>query len=383
MSHSIEVVIPVHDPARPLERGISSVLAQREDLAVMDTTVSVTVMCHNISRERIAASLDPKLAEHDAVTWLEYADGIKSPAGPRNAALAQSTATFMSFLDSDDYLEPGSLAAWLATANKVSATAVIAPLRTPEGTILASPRIRASKPSVLDALKDGLAYRSVPYGLLRTSMLRSIGFNYAEGITTGEDIETTLKLWFRGGPITYPYGAPAYHQTDDSGADRVTSKILPMELEFAWLSRLFSSEWLQAASLAERRSIAVKILRVHGLGALVRRASSPGQDDSLWNGIERDSWAALLNGLLALGHGELPALNRRDVALARAAAQANDLPSLRSAVALYRSAGPLGELLTPNPLHALNQDAVLRHYFNEKLRSRTGVFAAPEASSLA
>ena len=122
------------------------------------------------------------------------------------------------------------------------------------------------------SLKDELAYRSVPYGLLRRSVLTDIGFRYAEGLRTGEDIEATLKLWFRSGPVCYPYGAAAYHQTDDSGAGRVTSSLSNLKDEFTWLERLLASEWLQQATLAERRAVALKILRVHGIGALLRRA---------------------------------------------------------------------------------------------------------------
>ena len=385
MSHSIEVVIPVHDPARPLERGIRSVLAQRGELSAHGVTVSVTVVCHNIGVEKIQASLPAALAKDDDVTWLGHADGTRSPAGPRNAALDRSEATFLSFLDSDDYLEPGSLAAWWTMAVSQGAAAVIAPLRTPEGIILPAPRIRPSKPEVLHALRDGLAYRSVPYGLLRRDSLESIGFRYAEGITTGEDIEATLKLWFRGGAIAYPYGAPAYHQTDDSGAGRVTSSILPLGQEFQWLEQLFTTPWLLEASLPERRSMAQKILRVHGIGALLRRASAGTADSSvsLWNESERHSWVSLYDGLQSLAGGSLPALNRRDAALARAATAASTLQDLRAAVDHYTRAGKIGELVAVNPLHTLARDSVLRHYVNEKLRARAGVFAAPAAAPVA
>ncbi len=150
----------------------------------------------------------------------------------------------------------------------------IAPLRTPAGDILAAPRIRPSKPRVLHPLRDGLAYRSVPYGLLRRESLQAVGFAYTEGILTGEDLEPTLRLWFRSGAVCYPYGAPAYRQTDDSGAARVTSSIRPLREEFAWLERLLETDWLRQASTAERRAIAHKILRVHGIGALLRRADA-------------------------------------------------------------------------------------------------------------
>lgn len=377
MSQSIEVVIPVHDVQRPFKRAVGSALGQRAELSRLDVELRVTVVLHNLgtaAREATAAS-EPG-SEFDGVTWLACDDGVRSPAGPRNLALEHSTATFLSFLDSDDYLEPGSLAAWWKVAQQNNASAVIAPLRTPEGTILPAPRIRPSKPAVLDPLKDGLVYRSVPYGLLRRSALTDVGFRYAEGLRTGEDIEATLKLWFRSGPVCYPYNAPAYQQTDDSGVGRVTSSLSNLADEFKWLERLLASEWLRQATLAERRAVALKVLRVHGIGALLRRASASGvPDDALWNEAERAYWSDISARLYTFAGGALPELSRRDADLTQAAAAAADEQSLRTAVKRHRSAGRLGDLVPVNPAAILSRDSVLRHYVTERLRARSGVFS--------
>ncbi|PYI39822.1 hypothetical protein CVS30_03950 [Arthrobacter psychrolactophilus] len=379
MSQSIEVVIPVHDPARPLERGLRSILRQQEGLAALGVELRATVVCHNIAPEDIKSSIPADLASHASVVWLHHADGIKSPAGPRNVALDASSATFLCFLDSDDFLEAGSLAAWWQLAEARTAAAVIAPLRTPEGNILRSPRIRPSKPAVLNAVKDGLAYRSVPYGLLRRSSLLAIGFRYAEGIATGEDITTTLKLWFRAGTICYPYDAPAYHQTDDSGPNRVTSSILPLAEEFAWLDGLLTEPWLLSAPEVERRAVALKILRVHGVGALLRRAAfEPAAGQEPWNSGESRRWSVLLANLKTFAGGGLPALSRKDAALCLAATKAQDQRELRAAVVLHQKSGRQQELLTDQPCGVLSRESVLRHYLNEQLRSKTGVYATPE-----
>lgn len=381
MSQTIEVVIPVHDPARPVERGIRSVLEQSAELAQLGVELRVTIICHNISVAEISDSVSASLTTDDAVSWLEHADGTKSPAGPRNAALAQSSATFLSFLDSDDYLEPGSLAGWWRAARDHEAAAVIAPLRTPEGVILRSPRIRSNKPAILDPVRDGLAYRSVPYGLLRRTSLLECGFRYAEGISIGEDLETTLKLWFRGGRIVYPYGSPAYHQTNDSGPHRVTSSLRPLAEEFRWLDALVQAPWLEDATLAERRSIALKLMRIHGIGALLRRGSRTststdiGTDDAVWwSAADHVAWAASRGQLQALAGGALPALSRRDAALSQAATEAVDEFDLRNAVVRYSQAGRFGDLVTARPLALATADSVLRHYVNERRRTKSGVF---------
>lgn len=378
MSQSIEVVIPVHDPARPLERGLKSILSQRAELGALGVGLRATVVCHNIPVEAIKARLPGELAAHDDVTWLELADGTKSPAGPRNAALDKSSATFLSFLDSDDYLEPGSLAAWWQTAVAHDAAAVIAPLRTPEGSILRSPRIRPSKPAVLDPIKDGLAYRSVPYGLLRRSALLDCGFRYAEGVEIGEDLEATLRLWFRGGRICYPYSSPAYHQTDASAGTRVTSAVRPLAEEFRWLDALAATPWIHSASQAERRAIALKLLRVHGIGALVRRGTVSGTSAAAeWSQAERTAWESAHRKLLELAGGSLPALSRSDAALSRAAAKAQNQQQLRAAVVLHEQSGRTGNVLPDRPFSAMTRESVLRHYVNERFRSRKGVYDSP------
>jgi hypothetical protein len=377
MRQSIEVVIPVHDPARPVARGIASVTEQRSALATRGVDLHVTVVLHNLPADSLTQPGFPSgLA---GVTYLAHTDGVASPAGPRNYALGRSSATYLSFLDSDDYLEPGSLLSWWQVAEKRAAAAVIAPLRTPSGSILPSPRIRPSKPRVLHPLRDGLAYRSVPYGLLRRESLLALGFGYTEGILTGEDIEPTLRLWFRSGAICYPYGAPAYRQSDDSGPARVTSSIRPLRQEFAWLEHLLNTDWLRQASTPERRAIAHKVLRVHGIGALLRRADapdSPGQAP-LWDPEESLYWRTVAGRVLALADGSIPSISRRDAELIAAAGTAGELRQLRALAAKYRGSGRRAALLTRRLQDSLSRDSTLRHYLSERLRAAAGVFTAP------
>ncbi len=382
MSQSIDVVIPVHSAARPLARALESVLSQQAELTALGVELRAIVVCHNIEVEEMQASVPEALATDDAVTWLPCHDGGTSPAGPRNAALAASTATFLSFLDSDDHLEPGSLAAWWRTARDVDAAAVIAPLRKPEGDILRTPRIRPSKPAVLDPVRDGLAYRSLPFGLLRRHALLDCGFGYAEGIPVGEDLEATLKLWFRGGRIAYPYGAPAYCQTDDSGVERVTSTLRPLADEFQWLYAMVQSPWLRQAPLRERRTIALKLMRIHGIGALLRRGavgvpSAAGDTDAagVWSPAEQAAWQKISVNLHDMAGGKLPALSRKDAQLCREAGKAGSTEELRAAVVRHVQAGRAGELLTDDLLAMASRDSVLRHYVLEVLRTRKGVFA--------
>ena len=220
---------------------------------------------------------------------------MASPAGPRNYALGRSSATYLSFLDSDDYLEPGSLLSWWEVAEAAAtAAAVIAPLRTPRATFSRRRESGRQSPGSSTPSATGWHTAACPTACCAARACSALGFGYTEGVPTGEDIEPTLRLWFRSGAICYPYGAPAYRQTDDSGPARVTSSIRPLGQEFAWLEHLLGTDWLRQASTSERRAIAHKILRVHGIGALLRRADapdSPGQAP-LWNPEESLYWRA-------------------------------------------------------------------------------------------
>jgi hypothetical protein len=155
----------------------------------------------------------------------------------------------------------------------------------------------------------------------------------------------------------------------------VTSSINPLTEEFRWLERLLTSGWLQEATLAERRTVALKVLRVHGIGALVRRSAGATENGrALWDDTERRYWAELSGRLFAFAGGSLPALSRRDAELTRAAATAKDVPALRAAVERHIASGRFGDLVTVNPLAVLSRDSVLRHYVAERLRAKAGVF---------
>jgi hypothetical protein len=135
-----------------------------------------------------------------------------------------------------------------------------------------------------------------------------------------------------------------------------------------------TAPWLLAATEAERRAVALKILRIHGIGALLRRAAGTQPDNVLWNGAERRYWSGLLARLETLAGGRLPSLSRRDAALCRAAAKAGELQQLRAAVVSYTRAGRLGELATDNLLAMFSADSILRHYVAERRRTKSGVF---------
>lgn len=304
----VDVFIAVHTPARPIERAVASVLDHTR------ARVRVTVVAHNV---------DPKLIEnrlaglsHDTrLRVVRYADAYRSPAGPKNFALELATAPYVTMLDSDDTLEPGALDAWLEAAdlgNGARADAVIAPTGSPgSGTTQPSPPIRwhralARSSSVLHPVRDRLAYRSSPLGLIGRE--RFAGLRFAEGIQTGEDQPFTATMWFtHGSRVVFPVHAPRYLEHSDQN-DRVTADPRAVSEEFRSMDLTFADDCVWMSNPAVRLSLLVKFVRVHYFDALHARVET-------WDPQTSQEMASVGRRLLNIEPRLVDLLSRADTAL--------------------------------------------------------------------
>lgn len=370
----LDAIIAVHDPRRPLARCVRSLLDQRDQLAAAGAELRVNVVVHNLDIEPIEGALGAGLAPR--VRLLQELDGIRSPAGPFNRGLAEAEGEWVTTIGSDDLLEPGALAAWFTRGQAARADAVIASLRTPEG-IVTTPYLRSRRRLLLDPVRDRLAYRTAPLGLLRRTSLERIGFTYtAGGHLNGEDIEPGLRLWFRGGRITYPYGAPCYQVTDDMGASRATAALGPLGREVGFLAPLLAQDWLAHARPAEREAIAVKLARAQLRGAIQRRIEARE-----WDGndarVAREAW----EGLRALSGNDLAALAATENALLEEAGRASDPEELTAAARSIFAQPRARRVLPRSPRAALRRDARPRMFVSQQLAQRSGAFSHPDAPS--
>ncbi len=358
---SIDVVIPVHTGKRPLARAVASCFDGNDP-----SRIRVTVVCHNVGQSPIENLLGGTL-HADRIRYLELNDGINSPSGPKNLGLAAAEADYVTVLDSDDYFEPGALDSWKRHLDHSGSGLLVAPLRSGSGKRIRTPRVRPGKSTCLDPVKDRLAYATAPRGLWKTSLLRAHGWHYKDGLRTGEDLETGLKMWFSGEKIDHP-ARGCYVLADDAG-DRVTSAVLPLGEEFRAILDLDPS-WLESLSPKARRSIAVKLARVNLLAGMFRRGSA-----ALWNegdlqAIKR--FMALLGNLSASYDRPLARADSKFLSVLRAPGLTE--ATVQRALRAYEQAGRWDRVLASSILGNLDAESNFRHFIRLRLYD---LFRAP------
>ncbi|NKX49457.1 glycosyltransferase [Arthrobacter deserti] len=350
----VEVVIAVHSPDRPVRRAVASVLA-----AGMPGTVRATVVCHNMDAVPVRTALAD--LSGDAVRVLELRDGIPSPAGPFNYGLQHAQAPWVSIMGSDDELEPGALDAWRAAAAGRGAVAAIAPLRLRGGRRILTPRARVLRGRRVGPLRDRLAYRTAPLGLIRGEAVNRLGPRLAPGLRTGEDLEFGLRLWFSGEPIVYPASAPCYLVGEDAG-ERVTGAVLPLAEQFRDVSRLLSAGWFAGLPARSREAAAVKLLRGHVISAALRRGA--GFD---WTEDEGAELSRVVREITALAPDAPHLLSAPDEALLDALRGAPPAAELAAALRRRQAAGVLARSFTRRWQDNLRRESPLRSNLNSLL----------------
>lgn len=348
----VDVIIPVHTPARPVDRAVGSVLAG--GLPVRDHGgVHITVVCHNVGaaliRDRLAAEHRP------LVELLECFDGTANPAGPRNLALERSRSRYVSFVDSDDTLAPGALAAWTATAERHGSAAVLPRLVKDTGRPVRTPVPRPFRRADLEPVKDRLAYRTHVFGLLRRELLVDHGARFNGRYATGEDQELVARTWFGEGRVDL---APrnAHYRLREGAADRISAEPRPLTDDLAAATDLLGGPWCAGLAPEQRTAIAAKILRVQVFGA-VRARTAAGR----WTPEDADQ----VRGLLALVGTRAP---RALTLLSRADREVLDLAVRPGATAeavlrvddARRRFGRPSTLLTRDLRRVLHREAPLR-----------------------
>jgi hypothetical protein len=346
----IDVVIPVHDPRRPVERAIASALAD-------DLPVRVTVVCHGLDPERFGARLDS--LRDPRLRVVEFHDGVRSPAGPFNHGIDLATAEYIAVMGSDDHLEPGALRHWYETARSIGADAILAPVRELDGSILKVPLVRPGREIRLDPVRDRLAYRSAAIGLVRRDWMHARRPFFEVGLRTGEDIARSMELWFTGGALGFPRSGPAY--VGGYEVEGHTSQA-PFSVSDALepVRRLRRTTWLPTLTARRRRAIAVRVLRLNLLDGVLRRR--PRAED--WTADDVDRVRDVTRSWVGVAPAVLAAFSLSDRALLdRVMEPGVDPAGVAAAIETWISGSSRWRrLLTRNPLRILGADAPARRY---------------------
>lgn len=214
-----------------------------------------------------------------------------------NFGFVSSTAPFISLIGSDDELEPGAIDSWLAVQRRTGAEAVL-PRTIDHGRRDPYPPVRGGRRlDDLDAVRDRLAYRSTPVGLIDRARFEHL--RLAEGLPSGEDIPYSLSVFFTARRLAYDLHGPAYMLNEDA-EDRVTSEPRDVLLDFGFLREVERLGWFAGASASVRRAVVLELIRMHFLDAVRARAQNEQQ---FW--ANESDLAAVTEELKALSPGVL------------------------------------------------------------------------------
>lgn len=342
---AVEIVIPVHNSSRPIERAVRSILASKAK------SLTVTVVCHNLSSSEVLIKLQ-SLQQDARLQLLGFSDGVPSAAGPRNFAIAKSTADYLAFLDSDDEFEAGALDAWISELRE-DTELHIGQLSSDGAGRIAAPAPRSGRLTGLHPVADLLNYRTAPMGALisRSLITRSDSPRYRDGLTIGEDIALGAFLWNYSAKTTFSRYGGGYRIHED-GADRVTGGLPKVAVVLQPVQDALQVPALQALPLRNRQALAAKLLRYQVLEFVKGRVGLGPLDQDAAEVI-----ADTIAGLLRFAPGALGYFDRYD-ARSIDALRARDMARFSAAAKKAEAAPHQLKAIALNPLRSLAPEAL-------------------------
>jgi hypothetical protein len=353
--NTVDIIVGVHDVSRPIRRAVASVI----DGSPSDR-ISVIVVCHGMADATVLdelRGLDPR-----RLRVVEFHDGLRRPTGPYNHGIAISTASHIMVMGSDDFLEAGAAQSWLDHVDREDCDMLVAPLRHQNGDPILAPLTRLGRSTHLDAVRDRLFYRTAPLGIIRRSVLDRLNLRYVDGLSAGADMTMGVGLWTGGIRVDYRRDLPRYVVGADAET-RVTTRVMPVETALGATNDTLDRVEGLSLSLTVRTALAIKLLRIHVLGAMLAR---PDVDD--WAGDDADVLRATARRLADTSPQVLLPFSIADRQLLRAALAPESSPrTLVAAVAGHRSAGRMQRLLPLNPLRVLHREGNVIRFLRYRL----------------
>ena len=165
-----------------------------------------------------------------------------------------------------------------------------------------------------------------------------------------------MWLWSHASPIDFLADSPCYVIGADA-ADRVTMTPRPVSVAMYPLAHLIAQPWAIRLPPSVRRALAVKLLRIHVLGALRVRG-----DAADWGQQALAEFSGLVDRIIHFGPGCLRPFARADRSVLEAIRGAPNAEHLMEAVAA-RSRAPWWATVVPrNPIFLADRESTLVRY---------------------
>ena len=207
---------------------------------------------------------------------------------------------------------------------------------------------------VLDPIRDRVAYRTAPLGLMRLETVRRLGLTMPPRLRNGSDQLFGLRLWFSGETITYARNSPPYIVGADART-RVTTVRKPASDELRAVDEIVADEWFRSLDGVARRAILVKSVRVHVFAAITTRTVA-----GTWTSADCEWVAGLLGRMSAIEPRYGVTLARADHRLLEAVRAGAEPRSIVELASRRRRFGRPGTLLTRDLRRLFARDAPLR-----------------------
>lgn len=311
------------------------------------------VVAHHISAGQVEAMLSGE--QLSRVSIIECPDQGTTPAGPRNTALAQTDATFISFLDSDDTLDPGAVDRWLSIAQTRGSDWVLPFQHHSNGRPDMTPITRPWRSKNLSAVADRLFYRSSAFGLIRVSTARAAGAQFDTEVITAEEQSFILRLHLHAKRIDYARGIPGLLVHADA-TDRVSRVPIPVSEQAEPALRLSRTDWFAQAPSALQAGFYLKFIRVN-IFPFIELHLKAGS----WDRVQAQSTYNSIRALLRAAPASINQLSRADVRVIDLLSDPETQPDrLAGALAARRRYASPAALLTPRLSWLLARNAPLR-----------------------
>jgi hypothetical protein len=348
----VDVIVPVHTPNRQIDRAVASIVDGGLTVGP-DGDCRINVVCHNTEvgpvRDKVRAMSSA------AVRYLHYADGIRSPAGPFNYGLAESTAPWVMIMGSDDTLEPDAIRQWLGRAEGTQADVLIAPEAHASGRSIRTPVLRRQRSQHLDPVADRLSYRTAPLGLIRRALVEQLDLHFPTSMANGSDQPVSARLWFSGLSIGYGRGLPRYIVHDDA-ENRVTFTLKDLRDDLLFATELVKDPWFSGLPEAARHALVTKLVRVHLFSHVGLRA-----DALSWNAKQARQGAEILETLISQAPRSLRPLSLADRRLLEAIGEQVPEPETMAALCSARRRFSHPSTWVPRDMrYLLHREAPLR-----------------------